>query len=142
MRKIAQHRLTSLQGGMGDDDDVEDGGNENTWKKFFLKSPEEASSVVAASKENGATAHLTAMCIANEFYLLGGSKNVHMLARTGSTISSVSSVLPQFFSRRRLKSSSVLPGSIQDSQDSYACCLSPVEPAECMLSPLCSLFAF
>ena len=65
---------------MGDDDDVEDGGSEEIWKRFFTKPYEEAAAVVSTKKENGAAAHMAAMKIGGKYFLLGGSKNVHIIA--------------------------------------------------------------
>ncbi|KAL6068000.1 RNA-directed RNA polymerase [Balamuthia mandrillaris] len=93
--------LKKFTGGMGDDDDCPDGGDEEVWRKFFTKPPEQAKKVVSTWKANGAAAHLSVIKLSSsssastkgenklqtKFLLIGGSKNVHLMAGTRGDLS-------------------------------------------------------
>lgn len=67
-------------GDIGDEDDVQQP-ESNEWKKYFLKDQEEAQQVICMKKLNGEAAHFSARKIDGEFYIITGSKNVHMIIK-------------------------------------------------------------
>jgi len=77
--------LRKFTGGMGDEDESQPE-DETVWKKYFLKPLEETDKIVVTTKENGEAAHLSVRYIDNQFYFIGGSKNVHMIFRSREDI--------------------------------------------------------
>lgn len=67
-------------GGIGDEDDEQPENNEK-WRDYFIANVSEATSVVCMDKLNGEAAHISCRYIDDQFYLIVGSKNVHMLIR-------------------------------------------------------------
>ncbi|XP_045128705.1 uncharacterized protein LOC123514706 [Portunus trituberculatus] len=67
-------------GGIGDEDNEQPENNEK-WREYFIAEPSEATSVVCMDKLNGEAAHISCRYIDDQFYLIVGSKNVHMLIR-------------------------------------------------------------
>ncbi|XP_071537269.1 uncharacterized protein [Panulirus ornatus] len=67
-------------GGVGDEDDSQPANND-LWKDFFLQDPDTADQVVCMTKINGKAAHFSGRYILGHFYVVAGSKNVHMLMR-------------------------------------------------------------
>jgi hypothetical protein len=68
-------------GGLGDDDDrdIQDGFK---WQEYFTKPISRAERVICTKKMNGEAAHFAVRWIENDFYIIAGSKNVHLLFRT------------------------------------------------------------
>lgn len=71
-------------GGLGDEDDVDRDAQE--WKKYFLKDIEETKHVKCLKKANGEAAHLSCRWINDQFMLIAGSKNVHLMFRNSKDI--------------------------------------------------------
>ncbi|KAK8407039.1 hypothetical protein O3P69_007530 [Scylla paramamosain] len=67
-------------GDIGDEDDIQQP-ESNEWKKYFLKDQEKAKQVVCMKKINGEAAHFSAREIDGKFYIITGSKNVHMIIK-------------------------------------------------------------
>ncbi|XP_063840019.1 uncharacterized protein LOC135088878 isoform X2 [Scylla paramamosain] len=67
-------------GGIGDEDEEQPENNEK-WREYFIGDPNEATKVVCMDKLNGEAAHISCRYIDDQFYLIVGSKNVHMLIR-------------------------------------------------------------
>ncbi|MPC20175.1 hypothetical protein E2C01_013107 [Portunus trituberculatus] len=67
-------------GDIGDEDDVQQP-ESNEWKKYFLKDQDKAQRVVCMKKINGEAAHFSARKINGKFYIITGSKNVHMIIK-------------------------------------------------------------
>ncbi|XP_050711471.1 uncharacterized protein LOC126995705 isoform X1 [Eriocheir sinensis] len=67
-------------GSIGDEDDLQPENNDQ-WKKYFLKDQEEARQVLCMEKVNGEAAHFSGRFIENQFYIITGSKNVHMIIK-------------------------------------------------------------
>ncbi|CAL4106989.1 unnamed protein product, partial [Meganyctiphanes norvegica] len=65
-------------GGVGDEDETQPESND-IWRKYCLDNPDEADKVVAMEKMNGEAAHFSGRFIDDKFYIITGSKNVHML---------------------------------------------------------------
>ncbi|CAL4123306.1 unnamed protein product [Meganyctiphanes norvegica] len=65
-------------GDIGDDDESQPESND-IWRSYFLDNPDEAEKVVAMEKMNGEAAHFSGRFIDGKFYIITGSKNVHML---------------------------------------------------------------
>ncbi len=63
---------------MGDEDEAQPESN-LTWQKYFLKPVQSAEQVIVTEKANGEAAHLSARFIQDQFYLILGSKNVHLV---------------------------------------------------------------
>jgi len=61
----------------GDEDDITE--FELPPSEYFLQLPDQATNIVSAEKVNGEAAHFSGRFIGDEFYLIGGSKNVHMI---------------------------------------------------------------
>ncbi|XP_042215304.1 uncharacterized protein LOC121861526 isoform X2 [Homarus americanus] len=72
-------------GGIGDEDDEEVENNE-LWKQYFLEDPDTVSKVICMTKLNGEAAHFSGRYIDGQFYLIAGSKNVHLLFRERGNI--------------------------------------------------------
>lgn len=67
-------------GGVGDEDHIQPQNNE-IWQNYCLANIDKADTVVAMNKLNGEAAHLSGRFIDGQFYIITGSKNVHMLLR-------------------------------------------------------------
>ena len=67
-----------LFSGMGDEDEDQPESNQ-VWLNYFLEPFENATEIICTEKANGEAAHLSARFIKNQFYLIVGSKNVHMI---------------------------------------------------------------
>ena len=67
-------------GGLGDEDEDQPESNK-TWLNYFIQPIDTASEIICTEKANGEAAHLSARYIGNRFYLILGSKNVHMIIR-------------------------------------------------------------
>lgn len=67
-------------GGIGDEDECQPEDGEE-WRDYCLEDPDTANSVICMEKLNGEAAHFSGRYIDNNFYLITGSKNVHMLIR-------------------------------------------------------------
>lgn len=69
-----------------DDDDRCDAGDNqrDAWSLYFARPVAEATRVVSTEKANGESAHLSAFRVNDEFFIMGGSKNTHMLVRNKS----------------------------------------------------------
>ena len=67
-------------GGLGDEDEDQPESNK-TWLNYFIQPIDTASEIICTEKANGEAAHLSARFIGNRFYLILGSKNVHMMIR-------------------------------------------------------------
>ena len=63
---------------MGDEDEDQPESN-LVWLNYFLKPIENATQIICTEKANGEAAHLSARFIKNQFYLIVGSKNVHLI---------------------------------------------------------------
>nr|XP_027235023.1 uncharacterized protein LOC113826353 [Penaeus vannamei] len=72
-------------GGVGDEDDSQPESNE-AWRKYCLSSPDSATLVVGMTKLNGEAAHFSGRYINNQFFIITGSKNVHILIRDADDI--------------------------------------------------------
>lgn len=72
-------------GGIGDEDEYQPQNNE-VWRSYFIKDPDMAKRVVCMEKVNGEAAHIAGRYIDGNFYLIAGSKNVHMVIREKSNI--------------------------------------------------------
>jgi len=70
--------LRKFTGGMGDEDEDQPESN-LVWLNYFLKPIENATQIICTEKANGEAAHLSARFIKNKFYLIIGSKNVHLM---------------------------------------------------------------
>jgi len=70
--------LRKFTGGMGDEDEDQPESNQ-VWLNYFLEPFENATEIICTEKANGEAAHLSARFIRNQFYLIVGSKNVHMI---------------------------------------------------------------
>eukprot|EP01125_Pyxidicula_operculata_P016634 TRINITY_DN5757_c0_g3_i2.p1 TRINITY_DN5757_c0_g3~~TRINITY_DN5757_c0_g3_i2.p1 ORF type:complete len:568 (+),score=125.94 TRINITY_DN5757_c0_g3_i2:2052-3755(+) len=78
--------LPKFTGGMGDDDDT-DLYSKDSWKKFFIKDPAQSRTLVITNKENGSAGHITAFRVDSQYFIVGGSKNVHLLVRNRKDLS-------------------------------------------------------
>ncbi|CAL4108594.1 unnamed protein product [Meganyctiphanes norvegica] len=67
-----------FSGGIGDEDESQPESDE-IWRTHCLDNPDEADKVVAMEKLNGEAAHFSGRFIDGKFYIITGSKNVHML---------------------------------------------------------------
>ncbi|XP_047471215.1 uncharacterized protein LOC125026669 [Penaeus chinensis] len=72
-------------GGVGDEDESQPESNE-AWKKYCISSPDSASLVVGMEKLNGEAAHFSGRYIDDQFFIITGSKNVHILIRNADDI--------------------------------------------------------
>ncbi|KAB7494678.1 hypothetical protein Anas_02690 [Armadillidium nasatum] len=72
-------------GGVGDEDDYQPESND-IWEEFCLDSPVNATEVICMTKLNGEAGHFTVRKIGGEYFIIAGSKNVHMLFKTYSDI--------------------------------------------------------
>ncbi|KAG0725610.1 hypothetical protein GWK47_038284 [Chionoecetes opilio] len=68
-------------GDIGDEDDDTQPESNGQWKKYFLKDMDEAHQVVCMKKINGDAAHFSGRIRDGQFYLIVGTKNVHMIIR-------------------------------------------------------------
>lgn len=75
-----------FSGDIGDEDDAQQPESNDQWKKYFLKDLEEAQQVVCMKKVNGEAAHFSARMIEGQFYIIAGSKNVHMIIKEKNDI--------------------------------------------------------
>ena len=66
-----------------DEDDLQ---STNDSKDYFIEDPTLTTSIVAMEKINGEAAHFTGRFIGGQFYLIAGSKNVHIIFQTGDHI--------------------------------------------------------
>ncbi|KAG0728183.1 hypothetical protein GWK47_033030 [Chionoecetes opilio] len=82
---VVIYGLKKFTGGVGDEDE-EQPENNDKWSEYFLASPSTAVSVVCLEKVNGEAAHFSGRYIDGQFYLIAGSKNVHMLIRDANDI--------------------------------------------------------
>ncbi|KAL7648045.1 UNVERIFIED_CONTAM: hypothetical protein RMT77_001662 [Armadillidium vulgare] len=74
-----------FMGENGDEDDDRDN-KSKTFEKFFLDSPKKATEVICMTKLDGEAGHFSIRKIGEEYYIIAGSKNVHMLYKTYSDI--------------------------------------------------------
>ena len=65
-------------GNIGDEDESQPESND-IWRSYCLDNPDEADKVVAMEKMNGEAAHFSGRFIDGKFYIITGSKNVHMI---------------------------------------------------------------
>ena len=63
---------------MGDEDEDQPENNQ-IWLNYFLQPINQAAEIVCTEKANGEAAHLSARFIKDRFYVIVGSKNVHMV---------------------------------------------------------------
>lgn len=77
--------LRKFTGGMGDEDENQPD-SDNVWKTYFLEPVSSTSAIVCTEKANGEAAHLSARYIRDRFYLIVGSKNVHMIIGKNSDV--------------------------------------------------------
>ncbi|OWA50535.1 hypothetical protein BV898_15048 [Hypsibius exemplaris] len=77
--------LKKFTGGLGDDDD-RDIGDGFKWQKYFTKPITHAERVICTKKMNGEAAHFAVRWFGNDFYIIAGSKNVHLVFRTQEDI--------------------------------------------------------
>ena len=61
------------------DDDEEEEEKDNSWQQYFLESPENAVKIICMEKLNGDAVHFSVRYIEGKFYIITGSKNVHLL---------------------------------------------------------------
>jgi len=101
--------LRKFTGGMGDEDENQPE-DDTVWKRYFLKPFEESKSIVVLEKENGEAAHLSVRYIEGTFYLIGGSKNVHLIFRNHEDI--------EKYKESRFQIAKVICKSIVDSLNS------------------------
>ena len=82
------HANKKFTGGMLDDDDqmVEDF-NVSDWKSFFLEDVEKATQIVYTKKENGNASHMAVFKLGGTYYIVAGSKNVHLVCRNREDMS-------------------------------------------------------
>lgn len=73
-------------GGKGDEDDNYQSESKDTWKKFFIDSVEKANVVIFMKKLDGFAGHFSIRKIEGEYFIIAGSKNVHLLIRTRDDI--------------------------------------------------------
>ena len=71
-------------GGIGDEDDYQPEDN-NVWR-YFIRDPDTTKKIVCMEKVNGEAAHVAGRYIDGDFYLITGSKNVHLMIRKKSDI--------------------------------------------------------
>ena len=60
--------------------------NNEIWHSYCLNNTDEADKVVVMDKLNGEAAHLSGRFIDGKFYIITGSKNVHMIIGCESDI--------------------------------------------------------
>ena len=65
---------------MGDEDEDQPESNQ-VWLKYFLQPLQNSTEVICTEKANGEAAHLSARFIKDQFVLILGSKNVHLVIR-------------------------------------------------------------
>ncbi|CAL4108015.1 unnamed protein product, partial [Meganyctiphanes norvegica] len=65
-------------GDIGDEDESQPESNV-IWRRYCLDNPDEADTIVAMEKLNGEAAHFSGRFIEGKFYIITGSKNVHMI---------------------------------------------------------------
>jgi len=65
-------------GAVGDEDETQPENNE-IWRSYCIDNPDEAEKIVAMDKLNGEAAHFSGRFIDGKFYIITGSKNVHMI---------------------------------------------------------------
>ncbi|CAL4064788.1 unnamed protein product [Meganyctiphanes norvegica] len=75
---VVIYAMRKFTGGIGDDDESEPENNE-IWRSYCLDDTEKAEKVVAMEKLNGEAAHFSGRFIDDKFYIITGSKNVHMI---------------------------------------------------------------
>ncbi|CAL4106987.1 unnamed protein product [Meganyctiphanes norvegica] len=75
---VALYATKKFTGGIGDEDESQPETDE-IWRSYCLENPDEAEKVVVMEKLNGEAAHLGGRFIDGKFYIITGSKNVHML---------------------------------------------------------------
>ncbi|CAL4210794.1 unnamed protein product, partial [Meganyctiphanes norvegica] len=66
-------------GNFGDDDDESLPGSYEIWRDYCIDKPDESEQIVAMEKLDGETAHFSGRFIDGNFYIITGSKNIHML---------------------------------------------------------------
>lgn len=76
--------MRKFTGGLGDEDDMDR--NNQDWKKYFLKNLDSTRRVVALKKANGEAAHMSCRYIDGQFYVIAGSKNVHLVFQKSTDI--------------------------------------------------------
>ena len=69
--------LKKFTGGLGDEDEIDR--EEKDWEKYFLKSFDQTQLVIGMQKANGESAHMSCRWIEGKFFIISGSKNVHLL---------------------------------------------------------------
>ena len=79
------YALRKFTGGLGDEDDVERE-DKNAWRKYFIKDYTDTRHVVSLEKANGEAAHMSCRWLNGAFVVCAGSKNVHLVFKTESTI--------------------------------------------------------
>ncbi|XP_068207249.1 uncharacterized protein [Palaemon carinicauda] len=72
-------------GGVGDEDENQPH-NDDVWREYCLEPPENAVKIICMEKLNGDAVHFSGRFIDGRFYLIAGSKNVHMLLGKKSDI--------------------------------------------------------
>lgn len=77
--------LKKFTGGLGDDDDrdIDDGFK---FQKYFVRPIGDANRVICTRKMNGEAAHFAVRWLYDRFYVIAGSKNVHLLYWTKEDI--------------------------------------------------------
>nr|BDT62895.1 MAG: hypothetical protein [Trachysalambria curvirostris majanivirus] len=72
-------------GGVGDEDHSQPQ-NDKIWRQYCIKNPDTAEYIISTEKQNGEAAHFSGRYIDGKFYIITGSKNVHMLIKEKSEI--------------------------------------------------------
>lgn len=78
------YALRKFTGGLGDEDEIDR--NNQDWKKYFLKDLDATKRVAAMKKANGEAAHMSCRFIDGKFFVIAGSKNVHLVFQNRSDI--------------------------------------------------------
>ncbi|XP_037784031.1 uncharacterized protein LOC119580142 [Penaeus monodon] len=72
-------------GGVGDEDESQPE-NDDSWREYCLAPPETATDLICMTKLNGEAAHFSGRYINDQFFIITGSKNVHILIRNADDI--------------------------------------------------------
>ncbi|XP_047470714.1 uncharacterized protein LOC125026359 [Penaeus chinensis] len=72
-------------GGVGDEDESQPE-NDDSWREYCLAPPETATDLICMTKLNGEAAHFSGRFLCGQFYIITGSKNVHMILKNKDEI--------------------------------------------------------
>lgn len=75
-----------FMGGVGDEEGNFLPENKDMWKNFFVDSVTKANAVIIMKKLDGCAGHFAIRKIGGEYFIIAGSKNVHMLIRSSDDI--------------------------------------------------------